>query len=281
MLKRVAIVGVALLILAMIPGPYFVLKNYCSLEHHGNNKNSHSSGTSEQDASPQREQAQPMAAFNLSVTDPGKIKGSYYAKDKPKQKENWTEKFWCDAKIGEFALVVFTFLLVLSTGGLWFSTHRLWNAAEKQERPWVALDSFNVEVKENTVFFTYAFRNFGKSPTFGLHIDGEFIPSAKTIQDWQKPLRKWREYGRRTAKSKNHEWSNASIIPGGTYEGPFAPGLHNKTTYAAGEATPVLVGCVTYGQIGSSKIFTSGFHVDVHYADGEVTRGPILIIDPT
>jgi len=148
MLKTVAIAGFVVIVVAMIPASYFGLENYCSLQHHGIIKNSNSPSSGEQDTPPRGMQADPTATFNLSVSEPGKIEGSYYAKGAPQEKEPWTQKFWCDAKIGEFALVVFTFLLVLFTGGLWFSTNRLWavtndtlehaqKASEDELRPYI------------------------------------------------------------------------------------------------------------------------------------------------
>lgn len=132
MLRLVAGIGVFVLLLAAVPISYIALENACSLQHSRNDKNAKSANGSDDHTSPKGKQTTPTATFNLSITEPGKIDGRYYAKEAEREKEDWSYKFWCDAKIGEFALVVFTFFLVVFTGGLWWSTHRLWKAGESQ-----------------------------------------------------------------------------------------------------------------------------------------------------
>ncbi|MEI8275865.1 MAG: hypothetical protein WCG00_07730 [Hyphomicrobiales bacterium] len=174
-----------MIVLAAIPASYFGLKNYCSLQQHREYENPNGARTSEQHAPPQGQQSDPTATFNLSVTDKGKIEGRYYAKDKPKEKEDWTEKFWCDAKIGEFSLVAFTLFLVLFTGGLWFSTHRLWIGGEKQltatQRPWVKIHS--VEAWSDLTFTDASAKlmtcvtveNYGNSPGVRVRVDLKIV----------------------------------------------------------------------------------------------------------
>lgn len=141
MLRWIAIVGTVVIVLAAIPASYFGLQNYCSLQQHREYENSNRAGTGEQHAAPEGKKTNPAATFNLRVTNLGEIEGSYYTKSTPPEKEDWVIKFWCDAKIGEFSLVVFTFFLVLFTGGLWFSTHRLWQATTEALR--LGRDEFN------------------------------------------------------------------------------------------------------------------------------------------
>jgi hypothetical protein len=146
MLKMIAGLGVALL-LAAIPLSYMALKNGCLLQDSRNYKNTESAESGKDRTPPRREQTNPTATFDLSISEPGKINGSYYAE---REKDDWAHKFWCDAKIGEFALVSFTLFLVVFTGGLWFSTDRLWKAGkealEVTERALVFLDGFDVEL---------------------------------------------------------------------------------------------------------------------------------------
>jgi hypothetical protein len=129
---KVALVGIFVLILAAIPASYLALEKTCSLEQGRNDEYAERASNSSNSAAPNGQHPNPTATFNLRITGEGTVDGNYYAKNAEGEKEKWTHKFWCDAKIGEFALVVFTLFLVVFTGGLWWSTHRLWKAGEKQ-----------------------------------------------------------------------------------------------------------------------------------------------------
>lgn len=175
MLRKIATAGIVVLFLAAVLGSYFGLENYCSLQHQGNDKNPNGANSSEQHAAPQGQQAEPTATFNLSVSEPGKIEGRYYTYATPQEKENWTRKFWCDAKIGEFALVVFTFLLVLFTGGLWLSTDKLWVVTKVTaehipivERAYVygGFGSRAADPARGLITVAVTLANYGKTPAF-------------------------------------------------------------------------------------------------------------------
>jgi hypothetical protein len=162
MLKWLYGVLAAALIAAFVCTSYWGLKNSCSVNHSpnysvnsGHNENSGSSGPSENDSSQKTKQGNPSGLFELRITAPGTIKGNYQAEGDNKEQPNWTEKFWCDAKLGEFALVVLTLLLFLATFALWLSTQSLVNeakrTAERQLRAYVSLVDFYTHVRTRQV----------------------------------------------------------------------------------------------------------------------------------
>jgi len=126
MLKLFGTAVVALIIALGITGAAFVaLKNECS---------------SFKESTPQLERANQNAEsrnladkkygklviFELRVTEQHKIEGQYYAQDGEGEEQSWVHKFICEIKIGEFSVAAFTLFLVIFTGMLWGSTHRLW-----------------------------------------------------------------------------------------------------------------------------------------------------------
>jgi hypothetical protein len=136
--------GAILLAAILVSGAFLALNKACSLgdspivgqqiQKSGDDKHPQSTETGQQGASPQGEKPKPSARFELRKTDTNKVEGRYYAENAGQEKEAWSHKFFCDTKIGEFALAVFTFVLVIFTGGLWWSTHGLLQAGNAQIR---------------------------------------------------------------------------------------------------------------------------------------------------
>jgi hypothetical protein len=124
MLKTFATIGFLLLSAgALIAGSFYVLETACSLPgqiESAADKNSETSKPSKNNPPEKTQQAQPSATFDLRVTNPNTIEGNYYA-----PKDNWTRNFFCETKLGEFALACFTFFLVIFTALLWRSTEKL------------------------------------------------------------------------------------------------------------------------------------------------------------
>ena len=131
--------GVVLILLGAATLSFFFLQRACSLQKPTANlaeqlnqsrPNDHAKDTNsgESSATPQGQEARPTATFKLRVTQPNEINGSYYAEEREGEKEDWMHRFWCDTKIGEFIIAIFTIVLAGFTGALWFSTNRLYKA---------------------------------------------------------------------------------------------------------------------------------------------------------
>jgi hypothetical protein len=179
MLNRVATVGSALIFVLVLAGGFLGLKTWCSSEEHlpnlgtpwkpdGGKGNPEHSSTRQQDSSPEGEQAKPAATFDLRLSESNKIEGRYYT-EKP-EKEDWGHKFFCDFKIGEALLSVFTFFLVLYTARLYVATARLAEA----DRPHMLISEMTArgitsppaEDGKVTILLEHKFINYGRSPAF-------------------------------------------------------------------------------------------------------------------
>ena len=199
-MKRGIVGGIgAVLILALVTICAFLpLQKYCSsenaltkIESHAKperaNENAKNADSSEKSSSPESSEPKPSATFKLRATSSNQIDGSYYAENREGEKENWSHKFWCETKVGEFAIALFTLLLVLFTGGLWWSTYQLWTAGERQlaatERPWVKVDSISVagpltfQNGEAKVALLIVVSNKGKSPGLRVRANVKLVAS--------------------------------------------------------------------------------------------------------
>lgn len=125
-----------------------------------------------------------MATFDLRMAESNKIEGSYRT-----EKEDWWNKFFCDIKIDEIFLAVFTLFLVLYTARLYWATDKLTDA----DRPHVLVDHYsviglrNTDATVTTVGVDYAFRNHGRGPAFCemltvdlLHVKDGGLPKKPT-----------------------------------------------------------------------------------------------------
>lgn len=84
-------------------------------------------------------------------------------------------------------IALFTIILAGSTIGLWFSTSKLWNSAERQliatQRPWVKVNTIALasdlvfENGEATLTLSVAVGNYGNSPGLRVRIDAGIIAS--------------------------------------------------------------------------------------------------------
>jgi hypothetical protein len=179
MLKHVATIGASLIFLLVLASGFLGLKTWCSSEGHlprfeaplkpdGTKENSEHSSTGQQATSPEGEQAKPTATFDLRLTDQNKIEGRYYAEKA--EKEDWGRKFFCDIKIGEVLLAIFTFFLVLYTARLYVATARLADA----DRPHMLISEMSARGITSppgpdgmvTMLLEHKFLNYGRSPAF-------------------------------------------------------------------------------------------------------------------
>jgi hypothetical protein len=178
MLKHTATIGAGIIFLVVLGVGYQSLKTWCSFE---------GPLPKLETASPEGERAKPSAIFDLRVAEPNKIAGRYYAEKV--DKEDWGHKFFCDIKIGEVLLAIFTLYLVFYTARLYWATDKLTEA----DRPHVLVDRYSLTGLRNTdpsvatVNVDYAFRNHGKSPAFCnmltvdvLHVKSGDVPNKPT-----------------------------------------------------------------------------------------------------
>jgi hypothetical protein len=174
MLKGIATTGAALIFVLVLAGGFLGLQTWCSSEDHlpkletplqpnGSKENSEHSGASQQPASPEGEQTKPSAAFDLRVTDQNKIEGRYYAEKT--EKEDWGHKFFCEIKIGEVLLAIFTLFLVFYTARLYWATTKLAEADRPHIFP-VGFKVIGMKTDQQPVQIEFNFKNFGRSPAY-------------------------------------------------------------------------------------------------------------------
>jgi hypothetical protein len=159
MLRGVANIGAALIFFVVLAGGFFGLKTWCSsegalpkfetpLKPDRGKENPEHSNTGQQPASPEGEQAKPAATFDLRMTD----------------KEDWGHKFFCDIKIGEVLLAIFTLFLVIYTARLYWATRKLADA----DRPHIFPGHFSITGMKTgePVTVGFNFENCGRSPAY-------------------------------------------------------------------------------------------------------------------
>jgi hypothetical protein len=129
--------------------------------------------------------------------------GRVYPAEQPRNEPNaWWQRFWCNVNASDYFVALFTLVLAAVTGFLWFSTHRLWKAGEKQiiaaqtaadaavksantaesaqttlERPYVFIgDIFQISMapdKPRTI--TFKATNYGRTPAVIQIVKAELI----------------------------------------------------------------------------------------------------------
>jgi hypothetical protein len=227
-------VSAAILFAAIVVGAYLLLKNECSLHEpfvqfqsgsHGDGADNHAEGTKsrKQGAAPESAKSKPSATFELRIAEPNKIEGTYYAENAEGDKGDWGHKFLCDTKIGEFSLALFTLVLVIFTGGLWWSTHSLWKAGRDDfistHRPRVIVRSIVLSWKEETlqaidVHVVNIGVNAGIIKEFGCQLVRRRNTTWLTVGDWNpvaiQPIR--------LTSGERHIFSAASVIQYGDHE---------------------------------------------------------------
>jgi hypothetical protein len=125
------------------------------------------------------------------------------------QPSAWWVKFWCEVNGSDFFIALFTLVLAIVTGFLWFATHRLWKAGEGQiaaatktaeaaiaankiseaaQRAWIAIESVKLippidipnldrvpnpddeNARRTRLIIQVALRNIGRSPASQLKV---------------------------------------------------------------------------------------------------------------
>lgn len=138
MLKLLATaIGALAIAVGIAAVTFYVLQNACSsgnafvktentTQPERPNEDAKNPDSTDKSGSPNGEYAKP-ATFEFRVTEPDKIEGRYHAKESGGNESEWVHKFICEIKIGEFSVAAFTLFLVIFTGLLWGSTHKLWS----------------------------------------------------------------------------------------------------------------------------------------------------------
>jgi hypothetical protein len=281
------------------------LKNECSsddsfvkIESHakpnGANDNPGKPDTSESHPRPQIKNAKPTATFELRATSENKIEGNYYAEQAGEEKSNWSHKFICDTKIGEFSIAVFTLFLVIFTGGLWWSTARLWTAGERQlaaaQRPWVKVDSIGpvgplvFENGEGRVDLRVVVSNKGNSPGLRVRVDVKLVASNQInlLQEQQAFAA-----AHRRAAAPNElrpeltSWPAGDTISFGVTAWLSSIDMPRFKPLADNTPFPVtllaIVGCVTYEFSFSDGFHQTGLIYDLHRApSGNAPASPVV-----
>jgi hypothetical protein len=228
-----------------------LLGNFCSLEGapplesilnpQRSENNPEHPNTSQQGTSQEREQAKPTVTFDLRVAEPNKIEGRYHA-----EKEGWWHKFFCDTKIGEVLLAIFTLFLVLYTARLYWATNKLADV----DRPYIFPGHFSITgmKTQEAIAVGFNFENCGRSPTYLENIviavwQGEVLPKRPTF--------------------KNADTVNifAGLAPGkicfpaGNAKAEITVPAEVRAMVLSGETTLFIYGCVNFQETSGAKHF--------------------------
>jgi len=181
-LKPLAYILGPLLIVVLLSWSGFVaLKSACSsdspllkinqsLPPSRSYENTKISDTNGKDFALKNNQLAPSASFDLSVTGLNNVEGRYHAQNTEGNGSDWTRRFVCETKLGEFSLAVFTLFLVIFTGLLWSATDRLVRGADenarKQLRAYIGVEPRGVRrlLGQDILLGHYALRNVGGIP---------------------------------------------------------------------------------------------------------------------
>jgi len=88
------------------------------------------------------------------------------------EKKQWPQSHYCEVKVTDVWLAIFTGLLFLVTGGLGVATIKLWNATVENERPWVGPLTTNLDqiIAGHRSRGTIVIKNTGRSPALKMRI---------------------------------------------------------------------------------------------------------------
>jgi len=82
------------------------------------------------------------------------------------EKKNWPQFYYCELKVTDVWLVIFTGVLAIATALLTWATYSLWRATVSNERPWVGPITVNCDVRQGTVVI----KNTGRSPALRMRV---------------------------------------------------------------------------------------------------------------
>ena len=85
-------------------------------------------------AAPRAPSKAPMASFDIKISEQDRMQGTIFFESWQGSKAEWTRKFLCDVKAGDFVTAIFSVLLVVFAGLLLGAIHQLWLATRQNGR---------------------------------------------------------------------------------------------------------------------------------------------------
>jgi hypothetical protein len=138
--------------------------------------------------------------------------------------------------------------------------------AERDQRPWIAAPDIQAKVENSVVSFIWKFKNVGRSPTRGFHIDGKLIDGKLgNGEAWKKELDDLCEDGRRVAREQPQDFNLFVSIPQGDFILTKMPYDHvtviplQDLKKLQKNGGPGLLGCVTYRDQWVDTLHKTGF----------------------
>jgi hypothetical protein len=217
----------------------------------------------------------PAAPEHNIVTAINSLAEQYKASQEDRAKQDqetldWTRR--AGIGVGIYTLLTLG-LTIISLCQLRTSRDNMFN----EQRAWVILSEMKIvdQPDPTRIKFKYIFKNFGRSPTRGLHIDATFIETLNPGEESRRDaaIADFCNKGE-IARKRNEGWSVTSIVPGSEYvwdQANVSDGLLVDLTKKS-----VLVGCIVYEQgLAAEKPSHSGFWAEVHYGESPPgIRGP-------
>lgn len=208
------------------------------------------------------------------------------------QGENEGTEFWppflgLRLKITDSLLAVFTFGLLVFTGLLWRSTHKLWTAGKKQiavtrdaligdQRAWITA---TLEIGPTGLTFGDSYvdvyvlvkiTNAGRTAAVNAHTTVKMIGSLVGTAEAVRAL---------AAEHKvSDPFTGRLVAAGEVYKRPWYPSAANTELYQYGRRggiTPVIIGCVTYEILQDKELHQTSFVYSLGRNDGSVYGGPL------
>ena len=155
-------------------------------------------------------------------------------------------------------------------------------SARADQRAWIGAPEINMvdsKIDLATVDIVLIFKNLGRTPTNGLHIDADIIPAAA----WRDGVTTLCEKGSASVRNNPPSFYEFSSVPGGAFPITRVPskdftGIRRASLKAI--EYPHIVGCVIYGQHAEPTRHKTGFVASIRVIDDDITVTNVYAIEP-
>jgi hypothetical protein len=187
--------------------------------------------------------------------------------NEPSGSEFWPPLYGYTLKISDSLLILFTMVLALFTGMLWWSTDKLWKAGEKQadltkqalissQRAWISVSlkadsDFRAIKGYAEVALSLTVHNIGHTPAIRAHTIMEIVSHSKMIPVQLRKLCA-------SALEPDDERSRL-VLPNESYERKWGPTYRPGADELSGAFWPHIIGCVSYQVLGDETVHQTAF----------------------
>lgn len=201
-----------------------------------------------------------MVSSAATSKEAGEIAGS----------EFWPALFGYKIKISDSLLVLFTAVLAVFTGLLWWSTAKLWKAGEKQavltkqalissQRAWISISleaDGDLDVTRQGIQLPVCLHvhNIGRSPALRTHTMMKMVMFSNRISSKLVEL---------TEKEKMPNMTSSRLVlPDESYDRKWVPSMSRleiEKDKIGSDIWPYIIGCVSYQVLGDDEVHQTAF----------------------